>query len=385
MEVRDARVGPRRLVPVVPPRRRKRVARRARDFKVRGGRRGRRSAPLTGRVRAVHGRLEWTLRFGMDRRTATRLAKEATDDLFAVLADDATAFGLVELRAANATAATSTANARDDIRASGEWYSWLLEERRIGCCCVASARGGRNQGRRRECLLRGPRSCVGGAGVSGSSPRRASALVRRERARVRRRGPPQEVALSGVRLTNRGRAPARVFDSETGDLALRRKSRLRPDSRVPGPSYVARAEEFARGVLERGGRRGRRTYRPDRRGAELRPRVRGRGVRRRASDYGGTVSIGFEIVAQSPVSSTASCAAGASCRARDGVAAPHALAGVRRRDREWEPRTGRARSRSSLIAARFVFGEGGRVGRVGFAAARAPRRRRRRVRVRGGP
>ena len=81
-----------------------------------------------GRVRAVHGLVEWTLRFGMDRRTATRLAKEATDDLPRP-GDYSTAWAR-RLRAANSTATTSAENARDDIRASGEWYSWLLEERR---------------------------------------------------------------------------------------------------------------------------------------------------------------------------------------------------------------------------------------------------------------
>ena len=55
VEVRNARLGPGRLVPVVPPRRGKRDARRARDAEVRGGRRGQRAAPSAGRLRAVHG------------------------------------------------------------------------------------------------------------------------------------------------------------------------------------------------------------------------------------------------------------------------------------------------------------------------------------------
>ena len=74
--------------------------------------------------------LEWTLRFGMTKRVAKGLANDALDDMFNVLSDDETAIGLTELTAANKSATTSAANARDDIRASGEWYSWLLEERR---------------------------------------------------------------------------------------------------------------------------------------------------------------------------------------------------------------------------------------------------------------
>ena len=191
--------------------------------------------------------LEWTLRFGMDRVKATRLAKEATDDLFSVLADDATAFGLAELRAANATATISAINARDDIRASGEWYSWLLEERRR----VLLRRVGAWQEKSGAASRFGffanfteifPRTAI----VSGSSPRSSLELSfdASERA-YDTNALPQELVLSGVRLTNRGVRPARVFDSETGASRFGVRVGFDPKVVYRGTSYVARDEEFA--------------------------------------------------------------------------------------------------------------------------------------------
>ena len=74
VEVRGARVGPGRLVSVVPPRRNERVARRARNFEMRRGGRGQSAAPLAGYVRAVHGlaRVDVTVRHDEEGRERTR-------------------------------------------------------------------------------------------------------------------------------------------------------------------------------------------------------------------------------------------------------------------------------------------------------------------------
>ena len=165
--------------------------------------------------------LEWTLRFGMTKRVAKGLANDALDDMFNVLSDDETAIGLTELTAANKSATTSAANARDDIRASGEWYSWLLEERRrvllrrIGAW--RETKGGGAYGRRRRrrrpvCELYQKVSEDRLAG--GRFGRLTLTFDAGERTYDARRS--QELVISDLKLVNRGRRPVRVFDPATG-------------------------------------------------------------------------------------------------------------------------------------------------------------------------
>ena len=330
--------------------------------------------------------LEWTLRFGMDRRTATRLAKEATDDLFAVLADDATAFGLVELRAANATATTSAANARDDIRASGEWYSWLLEERRrvllrrVGAWREKSGATPRI-GFFANFTERFPRTAI----VSGSSPRSSLELSFDASERAYDAGVPQELVLSGVRLTNRGRAPARVFDSETGASRFVVRVGFDPTVVYRGQSYVARAEEFA--VACWNGGDGGDVERIDPIDAapscDLVSEDAEYVVAPAITD--GAVSIGFEIVAQkSGIIDGVLCGG---CELELGTVSLHHT--------HWLGFADGIASGNADGTRAFAFefdrgddsysARGGGNGREPGSPPRAPRRRRRRVRVRGGP
>ena len=165
--------------------------------------------------------LEWTLRFGMTKRVAKGLANDALDDMFNVLSDDETAIGLTELTAANKSATTSAANARDDIRASGEWYSWLLEERRRVLLRRIGAWRETKGGGRMDASDEGgdpfanftkrfPRSVLAG----GRFGRLTLTFDAGERTYDARRS--QELVISDLKLVNRGRRPVRVFDPATG-------------------------------------------------------------------------------------------------------------------------------------------------------------------------
>ena len=332
--------------------------------------------------------LEWTLRFGMDRRTATRLAKEATDDVFAVLADDDTAFGLAELRAANSTATTSAENARDDIRASGEWYSWLLEERRrvllrrVGAWREKSGILTPRIGFFANFTTRFPRTAMS----SGAGPLELS-FDASERAYDA--GLFQELVLSGVRLTNRGRAPARVFDSETGASRFVVRVGFDPTVVYRGRSYVARAEEFVvacwngRDVAEGG------IY-DDPIDAAPRCDVRTSEDAQyvvRPSIGNATVSIGFESVPGGKSGTLDTDVLCGGCELELGTVSLH--------HKHWlgfeDGIVGENADGTRAFAFEYERSDdsyparGGRNGREPGLPPRAPRRRRRRVRVRGDP
>ena len=164
--------------------------------------------------------LEWTLRFGMTKRVAKGLANDALDDMFNVLSDDETAIGLTELTAANKSATTSAANARDDIRASGEWYSWLLEERRrvllrrIGAWRETKGGGHMDEDEGDDPFANFTKKFPRTALAGGRFGRLTLTFDAGERTYDARRS--QELVISDLKLVNRGRRPVRVFDPATG-------------------------------------------------------------------------------------------------------------------------------------------------------------------------
>ena len=195
---------------------------------------------------------------------------------------------------------------------------------------------------------------------------------------------PQELVLSGVRLTNRGVRPARVFDSETGASRFVVRVGFDPKVVYRGTSYVARDEEFAVACWDdsRGGNADR--IDP----IDAAPRcdlvsddVSDKYVVRPAIGNG-TASIRFERVGESGSSNGVLCGG---CELELGTVSLH--------HKHWlgfedgivvKTRTGRARSRSTLSAATIRIRRGGRERERSrterFAAARASSSSRRRVR-----